>query len=51
MPVELEVQSLFGWTFTQVRPVSWATSTAFPFQELGASLLPRKEQQVTAFQL
>ena len=50
VPVGLVVQSLFGWTCTKFRPVSWATSTAFPFQELGASCPPRREQQFIAFQ-
>ena len=50
MPVGLVVQSLFGRTCTKFCPVSQATSTTFPFQELGASLTPRKEQQFTAFQ-
>ena len=50
MPVGLVVQSLFGWTCTKFCPVSRATSTAFPFEELGASFSPRREQNVTAFQ-
>ena len=50
VPVGLVVQSLFGWTCTKFRPVSWAISTAFPFQELGASCPPRREQQFIAFQ-
>ena len=49
-PVGLVVQSLFGWTCTKFCPVSQTTSTAFPFQELGASFSPWREQKVIAFQ-